>query len=78
MVCRTLGRRRRRLAGVSDLHRCGCNGWVPGTTWLRLALGDVGISGDGVLGYSTIGSSTNGSNSKCGGGVGAFSVTMKE
>jgi hypothetical protein len=53
----TLGRRRR-LAGVGGLHRRGWYGGVPGTTWLGLALGDVGISGDGVLRYSSIGSST--------------------
>jgi hypothetical protein len=80
MVRRTLGRRRR-LAGVGGLHRRGWDGGVPGTTWLGLALGDFGISGDGVLGYSSIGTSTNGagssSNPKCGGGVGARSVTTK-
>jgi hypothetical protein len=54
MARRTLGRGRR-LAGVGGLHRRGCDGGVPGTTWLGLALGDVGISVDGVLGYSTIG-----------------------
>ena len=77
----TVGRRRR-LAGVGGLHLLGVEGGVPGTTcWLGLALGDVGISGDGDLGYSIIGSSSNGtgssSNAKGGGGVGALSLMMK-
>jgi hypothetical protein len=77
MVRRTLGRLRR-LAGVGGLHRRGWDGGVPWTTWLGLALGDVGISGDGVLGYSSIGTATNGaglsSNPKCGGGDGCSSM----
>jgi hypothetical protein len=67
----------RRLAWVGGLNRCGCAGGVPGTTLLGLALGDIVIYGDGVLGYSSICMSTNGagssSNPKCGGGVGARS-----
>jgi hypothetical protein len=72
----------RRLAGVGSLQvnlRCG-DGGVPGTTELGLAWGEVRISLDGDLGYSTSGSSTNasGSNpsSKCG-GDGGRSTTMK-
>jgi hypothetical protein len=75
MARRMLGRRQR-LARVGGLHRRGWEGGVPGTTWLGMTMGDVGISGDS--GYSTIGSSTNGaglsSNPKCGGGDGARSM----
>jgi hypothetical protein len=51
---------------------------LPGTIWLELSLGDVGISGDGDLGNSTSGSSNSGAGSnssgKDGGGVGDHST----
>ena len=75
----------RRLAGVDGLPATGCNGMVgglPGTIWLGLALGDVGISGDGDLGVSTSGSSSNGTGSssiaKGGGGVGDRSTITND
>jgi hypothetical protein len=62
------------------VNLCGWDGGLPGTTWLELALSEVGISGDGDLGNSTSGSSTNDacsrSNSKGGGGVSDRSILL--
>jgi hypothetical protein len=78
-----LARGCRRLAGVDGLrvNFRGGDGGVPGTTWVGLAVGEVGIFGDGDLGNSTSGSSTSaeGSNSsgKGGGGIGGRSTMIK-
>jgi hypothetical protein len=72
----------RRLTGVDGL-RMNLRGWDGGlsrTTWLGLALDEVGISGDGDLWNLISGSSTKGAssslNSKGGGGVGDRSTII--
>jgi hypothetical protein len=75
MTCLRLGLlRHSRVGGTGVNRRFTGNGWVPRTSWFRLAPDEVGISGDGDLGDSTTSSSTNGAgssfSSKCGGNDG--------